>query len=479
MAYYFLSIGGSGAKVMESLLHLTIAGILPERTEPLKIFSIDPDTGNGNLDRMSTTLHNFEQFQNLKVGNDTNLFQNKISIVKPYPWNPTRHDTTLDDMMAYPMYREKPIGDLYEILFTEKERNTKLNQGFRGHPAIGAAVLAQNYVLMNEEDTQWNNLFKNIEQDSHNGVKIFIAGSVFGGTGASGLPTVSRLLRNQFEGKGIKFSIGGAFILPYFDFRPEGMQKELFARSEEFLINTKAALKYYSERDNVFDSMYLIGDTNTAHMKKFSIGSRDQINDSHIVDLYAALAAIDFFNGNDKNYPHTSYKYICHSGEDNINFNWSDFPNVYNTKKDFRYLFVKFVRFVFAYVHLIKPVLNKLIAGELPDYKYPWYIDNLQGIDIDAKSLKNFDDYVESFVSWLKQIETLDGRTINLIKSNMFNSNSASINNIDDFKKCDNGTTELGFNEIWKRLCEPPIKNYPDATGFGRFLRRLYDACEA
>jgi hypothetical protein len=61
----------------------------------------------------------------------------------------------------------------------------------------------------------------------------------------------------------------------------------------------------------------------------------------------------------------------------------------------------------------------------------------------------------------------------------MFNSNSASINNIDDFKKCDNGTTELGFNEIWKRLCEPPIKNYPDATGFGRFLRRLYDACEA
>lgn len=477
MAYYFLSIGGSGAKVMESLLHLTVAGILPERTEPLKIFSIDPDTGNGNLDRMSTALRNFEQFQNLQVGNDTNLFQNKISIIRPYPWNPTRHDTTLDDLIAYPMYRGKPIGDLYEVLFTKKERNTKLNQGFRGHPAIGAAVLAQNYVLMNE-NTQWNSLFNNIEKDAHNGVKIFIAGSVFGGTGASGLPTVSRLLKNQFEGKGIKFSIGGAFILPYFDFQPEGAPEELFARSEEFLINTKAALKYYSQRDNVFNSMYLIGDTNTAHMKKFSIGAREQINDAHIVDLYAALAAIDFFNSNAEDYQETSFKYICHSDENNIAFNWADFPNIYDTKKDFHNLFVKFVRFIFAYVHLIKPVLKKLISGELPDYKYPWYIDNLQGVDIDEKSLRNFDDYVESFVTWLKQVETLDGRTINLINSNMFSSNFASVNNIDAFKKCDNGTTELGFNEIWQRLCEPPIKKYPDITGFGRFLRRLYDACE-
>ena len=475
MAYYFLSIGGSGAKVMESLLHLTIAGILPERTETLKIFSIDPDTGNGNLDRMSTALRNYEEFQKLQVGNDTPLFQNKVQIIKPYPWNPTRHDTTLDDMMAYPMYAGKPVGKLYELLFTKKERSTKLNQGFRGHPSIGAAVLAQNYVLMNEKE-QWDNLFNNIEQDANGNLKIFIAGSVFGGTGAAGLPTVARLLRHQFESKGIKFSIGGAFILPYFDFQPEGVQDELFAKSEEFLVNTKAALKYYSQRDNVFDTMYLIGDSSTAHMKKFSVGAREQINDSHIVDLYAALAAIDFFN-NDTDYSNTSFKYICHGDSRNISFDWSDFPNIYDSKQDFRYLFVKYVRFIFTYVHLIKPVLNQLISGELDDYKYPWFIDNLQGVEIEAKSLKNFDDYAESFVTWLKQIETLDGRTINLINSNMFSSNAAHINNVDAFRKCDNGTTELGFDEIWKRLCEPPIKNYPDATGFGRFLRRLYDAC--
>mgnify|MGYP002621857063 CR=1 FL=1 len=476
MAYYFLSIGGSGAKVMESLLHLSVAGILPEGREPLKIFSVDPDTGNGNLDRMSIALRNFEEFQKLSVGNDTPLFKNKISIIKPYPWNPTRHDTTLDDMMAYPMYRGKPIGALYEVLFTAKERNTRLNQGFRGHPSIGAAVLAQNYVLLTERK-QWDDLFYNLKTDQNSKTKIFIAGSVFGGTGAAGLPTVSRLLKSQAEEDGYRISIGGALMLPYFDFTPEGSSNELFARSEEFLINTKAALKYYSQRDNVFDTMYLIGDSSTAHVKKFSVGAREQVNDSHIVELYAALAAIDFFQNEPDGYG-TNFKYICHGDDKNISFNWNDFPSVYDDKKNFRNLFVKFTRFIFAYVHLIKPVLNRLIAGDLPDYQYPWFIDMLKDEEIETRAQKNFDDYVESFVTWLKQIETLDGRSINLINSNMFSANSARLTDINAFKNCDNGTAELDLHEIWYRLCEPPKRNYPDAKGFGKFLRRLYDACE-
>jgi len=316
-----------------------------------------------------------------------------------------------------------------------------------------------------------------LKKDSNDTAKIFIAGSVFGGTGAAGLPTISRLLRTQAEEEGYRISIGGALILPYFDFTPEGSSDELFARSEEFLINTKAALKYYSQRDNVFDTMYLIGDSSTAHVKNFSVGAREQVNDSHIVELYAALAAVDFFQKNSDGYG-TSFKYICHGDEKNISFNWDDFPSIYDGKQNFRYLFVKYVRFILAYVHLIKPVLNRLIAGELPEYQYPWFVDMLKGVDIDARALKNFDDYVESFVTWLKQIETLDGRAVNLINSNMFSANSARVNDIIAFRNCDNGNTELDFHEIWCRLCEPPQKNYSDTEGFGKFLRRLYDACD-
>ena len=61
MSYYFISIGGTGAKVMESLTHVCIAGLLPS-DERLYIAAIDPDVGNGNLERTSTALNNFNVF---------------------------------------------------------------------------------------------------------------------------------------------------------------------------------------------------------------------------------------------------------------------------------------------------------------------------------------------------------------------------------------------------------------------------------
>ena len=78
MSYLFVSIGGTGAKIMEALTHLCIAGTLPG-DERLFIAAIDPDVGNGNLERTSTALNNFVAFQNFSVGLDTSQFKNKIS----------------------------------------------------------------------------------------------------------------------------------------------------------------------------------------------------------------------------------------------------------------------------------------------------------------------------------------------------------------------------------------------------------------
>ncbi|MBR3746862.1 MAG: hypothetical protein IKN27_07875, partial [Selenomonadaceae bacterium] len=144
MSYLFVSIGGTGAKIMEALTHLCIAGALPG-DERLFIAAIDPDVGNGNLERTSTALNNFVAFQNFSVGLDSSLFKNKISVLKPFPWNPTGHDKTLDDLISFHQYRNSPVGKLYETLYTRRERSTTLNEGFRGHPSIGAAVLAKTF----------------------------------------------------------------------------------------------------------------------------------------------------------------------------------------------------------------------------------------------------------------------------------------------------------------------------------------------
>lgn len=460
MSYYFISIGGTGAKVMESLTHLCIAGLLPEN-ERLFIAAIDPDVGNGNLERTSTALNNFAAFQNFSVGNDTPLFKNKISIVRPFPWNPTGHDKNLDDLTEFYQHRNG-VGKLYAALYTERERSTTLNEGFRGHPSIGAAVLAKNF-------SDGAKLTAQIEKTVSEGdtAKIFLAGSVFGGTGAAGLPTVARLLRNNLADYADRISIGGVLILPYFSFTPDENFDELFARSENFLPNTKAALKFYSERENLFDATYFVGDSMMTAVKEFSVGSANQRNEAHVVELYAALAAADFFARPIN--ARKVFKYICRHEQNK--FSWDDFPAS-------RENFVQFARFIFAYVHLVKPVLNDLVSGEEKIYKYPWFADLLDGVKVTEPDVVNFNFYAEAFAAWLKQIETLNGREVFLINLALFEANPAKIVDKKLFAACDGIQSKLTLHEVWYRLNEP-MKFDSTVKGFGKFLRRLYEACAA
>ena len=479
MGYYFISLGGSGAKTMEALNHFCIAGIMPER-ETLNILAIDPDIGNGNLERSSSALNNYDVFQKINVGNDTPLFKTKISMIKPFPWNPTDHDKTLDDLMGYQTYRGTPIGSLYEVLYTRVERSTGLNEGFRGHPSIGAAVLAKKYSVRNEGSQQWTEFIDKVKQDIGGGgnIKIFLAGSVFGGTGAAGIPTIARLLRNSLSGYGNRVLIGGVLILPYFNFTAPDDESKLFAKSENFLTNSKAALKYYSLKENVFNQLYFTGDSTMTPVKEFSSGASSQKNDAHIVELYAALAAVDFFkqpaDGS------RDFKYICHSEENKIA--WNDFPKRWDAENggsEFKLSdrFTQFTRFIFAYIHLIKPVLKDLIAGKRQAYQYPWFVDFLQGAELDQTALKNFDDYTESFVTWLKQIETVQDRNISLIKFSMFTDSPARLINPEEFQSCNGTNTNLTLHELWYRMTEN-LEIDSSIQDFGKFLRRLYEACK-
>ena len=492
MGYYFISIGGSGAKVMESLTHLCVAGLLPnkEKQEKLYVMAIDPDIGNGNLKRSSAALNNFDQFQDLAVGTDTPLFKTEVELANPFIWNPTEHDKKLDDVMSYQAYKGTPIGDLYEALYTRDERDTFLNEGFRGRPSIGAAVMAKKVALesgnqwMEVESAPWDKFSRLIHQDAKNGqtAKIFLAGSVFGGTGAAGMPTIARLLRHSFgnyydEGK---VMIGGALILPYFSFSPspaDQASQGLFASSENFLTNTKAALKYYAVKDKVYHSMYFIGDDVLSPIKNFSVGASTQNNDAHIVDFYGAMAAIDFFCSTMEN--RKEYSYISRSAE-NV-FGWSDIPDIRMEDQSLvnvKERFTQFTRFIFAYTHLVKPVLGDLVSGKESSYKYPWFIDYLSDININDVAIKNFDEYTECFARWLQQIETSENnRSIEFIRRNFFEADPASIDP-DQFASCAyDDNSGVTIHELWYRLAERPCQDRENTKGFGRFLRVLYDCC--
>lgn len=117
---------------------------------------------------------------------------------------------------------------------------------------------------MDPKSEPWKSLLPQINADKD--AKIFLFASVFGGTGAAGFPTIAKLLKEVLhkdnEGNCVA-RIGGALVLPYFQFPPAGDEnaREMQAKVEEFMLNTKSALEYYDKNDilgPVFTSIYMV-----------------------------------------------------------------------------------------------------------------------------------------------------------------------------------------------------------------------------
>lgn len=499
MGYYFISVGGSGTRVLESVAHLCVAGLLPNKNGEGHFYamSIDPDTGNGNLTRTNTLLNCLDRFQHIQVGKGTPFLKTPLKLSTPsFNWSPIDLGRRLDDITSYMHFAHTPIGKLYESLYTKEERMTVLDEGFRGRPSIGAMVMSLQATA--NVQTAWNNFISDVNSDVkvHGSAQIFLAGSIFGGTGAAGLPTIARLLREIFHDHCAsgRVRIGGALLLPYFSFAPSEDQRVnvgLFASADNFLTNTKAALRYYADiNESGYDSMYFIGDETMLPMPHFSIGAATQRNDAHIVDFFAAMAALHFYSVNDGRHCY----YISHN--DDNEFKWEDLPDVEmydGTKVSVKERLTQFVRFIFAYLHVVKPVLPRLVSGQEPINGYPWYKDYWlkNNIDINSNEVRNFQDYAEQFVMWLDQVEHSTGtRSVKLINPNAFrikNNRSEIDPNLFSTLDYDNSNLSIASVRDYMARGEGTVifgrhfgghKQIEGTQGFGLFLRRLYDSCQ-
>jgi hypothetical protein len=149
--------------------------------------------------------------------------------------------------------------------YTKQERNIKLSEGFRGRPAIGSAFMSQlNFRNLRASrysgnypphEQPWATMLGDIDSKIISSeVKILLCGSVFWGTGASGLPVIARLLDDFYRGIGgsggsrNNLILGSLLILPYFGFAAGGANvpdDAVYASSPEFALNTAAAMQYY------------------------------------------------------------------------------------------------------------------------------------------------------------------------------------------------------------------------------------------
>ncbi|SAY38938.1 tubulin-like doman-containing protein, partial [Candidatus Synechococcus spongiarum] len=163
-------------------------------------------------------------------------------------------------------------------------------------------------------------------------VYIHMFGSVFGGTGASGVPTVGRLLRNWLKDEEIKsVRLNASLLLPYFDFKGHASKNTgLHSEASNFQLNTGAALQYLSHNGaQDFDRVYLLG-SNAKVAYNFSIGGISQNNGAHLVELLAALGLRDSIGKTKQVQDVAAYTL---SRNDKASVNWSDLPDSAVTKR--------------------------------------------------------------------------------------------------------------------------------------------------
>jgi len=493
MSYYVIGIGGTGAKCVEAFIHLCAAGLMPDNKTVFSLF-VDPDGSNGSLKRAGRLLQNYYDCKQLQLG-ATDLFKNDLRIARPDVWSPLQNKPQrLDQFFNYDTLHESAVAHLFDVLYSPKEKQTSLEYGFRGHPSIGAAVMAAAVKLGVEEP--WATLRDQIQLDVRGGqgAKIVLFGSIFGGTGASGVPTIGRLIKNEFahQMQAGRFGLGSVLMLPYFSFDPVRAEK-LRVDADTFLLSTQSALDYYHQRDElkVCNAVYLLGNENLKPMRSSSIGGQMQENEPHLLELYAGLAAIHFFtNDNVEGYPHIAREHV----DTTI---WADLPH----DQGFSHLKQKvnqLARFAFAYLTTYYPMLKSINeAGR--EYRAPWYINFFKQQKVDLKSsmeleLKHIKSYCESFLLWLANIEQSqdDGAGGQLINFNAFAELYNDENGKPDvrlkpphqFSHESFGNLLLpvtkeypqALSQLWEKMSNASVKD-ANAVGPGKFMRALYDKC--
>ena len=481
MGYYAIGIGGTGSKCLESLIHLAAAGMMPEKKEELYVLFVDPDKANGCLERAVTTLECYKIFSNNPQLAQRHLLQTKIdSVANPIfsPFDDGNDDKPrLEKFFDYAGLKLADDGaaDLFEVLYSKNERTTQLHEGFRGHPSIGAAVMAQTVL---GDDEPWKTFRGKVAKDP--APKIFLAGSIFGGTGASGFPTIAKLIKSGLQAKPIDVQIGGALILPYFTFIDDG-DTVLKAKAEHFLMNTQAALEYYQRwnKDLVYNAIYLIGDDSQVQLQNFSLGGKAQQNAQHFIELYAALAAIHFF-GNDGAVDGGAQYFRLDRA--NKPLKWEDLPDGdggVKIQSKLRQLY----HFSVAYLDVYKPMLDDIGRGKVSRNDAPWYIDFFEQnqsnkISLnDAKteaSLNSVKNYCEDFLVWFVNVQHSKDNNGKFNPLNKFDLTEV-------IKRISSDTTmqplkAKALNRVWRNMCS--AKGKSDGADIGKFLSALYQNCE-
>lgn len=350
MSCYVLAVGGTGNKILESVVYAaTIDGFytlgengqhapIPE----LRLMSVDVDTACGNTTRARRAAEHYEALRRAYLAYPGQHIGFHTA-VRARRWNMNLSRRAMSVNRMVENHRRDQL--LSRAIFSKTEAALEYSEGFRGHPDLGVLFFADLLKSLDRlraegQPDEMNDLTDEIQAEINRGetVKLILCGSIFGGTGASGIPAIARYLRERFSGQSRHLELAAMLMLPYYKVPPASRNEELeiVVKSSAFLDKARTALQYYgmeglikdgeADENGLFDALYMLGlpPESFVTTRIYSTGSQSQENDAHMMEWLATRCIATFFRtgfrGADAHHI-DCYYYQSHTP----NFEWRSF----------------------------------------------------------------------------------------------------------------------------------------------------------
>lgn len=329
---FVIGIGGTGMRCLESFIHLCAIGMFDNKE--IDILTLDTDAENGNLGRVRQLIN---LYSNIKSGsaadggtpNNDTFFSAKLNLYGFHTDYNTNSRSTFSNIARLSEGESSKQNEMLSDLFLDSDSVQQFNlaHGYRAQTHLGSYLMyhgiveaARNLAKGDDVREQERELGEYIEKISKAGeqAKVFVFGSVFGGTGASSIPVIPTAIDHAIKVRSggnsgldlTKVKFGSTLLTEYFSFKkPDSSQmstkaNSVIADSSFFPLNSQAALQFYQQDptvENVYKRLYHVGwplesrSADKASASETITGGASQKNACHFVELVCACAAMDFF----------------------------------------------------------------------------------------------------------------------------------------------------------------------------------------
>jgi len=315
---FVIGIGGTGMRCIEAFTHLCAIGMF-DKTD-VHLLALDTDKDNGNLTRLKNLKESYIKTKGVnkkQFALEHTFFSANLHYYQFCP--DYSHLSTFSALYNYgdTKFKNPEKAAIADLLFTDNAKNFDLKHGYRAQTHLGS-LLMYHSIIYDVRTNDHGDLRKFIQElitaCASGKPRVFILGSVFGGTGASSIPIIPKAIKKAAALIADAIDIeqnayfGATLLTSYFSFPlpndNDKAKQKVIATSDKFALNSQAAMMFYEADETVkktYQKFYMMGtetlDWMPSKVKDKTItGGENQENESHYVELLAAFAAWHFFN---------------------------------------------------------------------------------------------------------------------------------------------------------------------------------------